>query len=161
MKEKEKNPVIETADQTITSYEQAVQAGLKFQEETWRSWCALLEQSTFGPEWQKRFNGMGVAGDSIMPTAQKRLEETASLMEKNARSSADLMKKAVDASLTPAIAESQSKWIEFAKDWLKAAQANVEGVMQINSRTVDSFFDFVRKNSDLTAQASAGAKAAA
>lgn len=148
MKEKEKNPVLETADQAIKNYEQALRAGLKFQEETYQSWSAMFNQCALGPEWQKGFINATAAVNGILPAAQKRLGETVELLEKNARLSADLMKKAADAAQTPTIAESQAKWMDFAKSSLGAAQFNVEALMQINSRAIDSFLGLVQKNSE-------------
>ena len=146
MKEKEKNPVVETADQAIRNYEQALRAGLKFQEETWQSWYTLLNQSPFGPDWQKRFAGLSEAANGVAVETQKQLEQTVELMEKNARLGADLMKKAVDASQTSALAESQSKWMALVKASLEAAQANVDAIMRINSRTAESLLNIVQKS---------------
>jgi hypothetical protein len=157
MKEKGKNPVLETADQTLKNYEQALRAGLKFQEETLQSWGSMLNQNTCQQEWQKGVTNATAAVSGILPAVQKRMEESVELMEKNARLSADLMKKAAEATQTPTIAESQSKWTEFAKASLEAAQFNVEAVMQINSRAIDSFLGFVQKNSALVQQREAKA----
>jgi hypothetical protein len=148
MKEKQNNPMSESADQAIKTYEEALRTGLKFQNEAWQSWCAMLNQSPLSPEWQKRYSHAFDAANSIMPAAQKRMEEAVDVMEKNARLGAELMKKAMDAAQTTAVAESQSKWMEFLKTSLDAAQFNVESLMRINSRAMESFTGFVQKNSE-------------
>ena len=92
MKEKEKNPILETADQNMKSYEQTLRTGLKLQEEAWQSWYAMLNQSQFGP---KRFNNVTGATNTVVPAVQKGLVETVDLMGKNALLGAELMKKAL------------------------------------------------------------------
>ena len=148
MKEKAKDPVLETADHAIKNYEQALRSGLKLQEDAWQSWCSLLNQSAAGPEWQNKVTGAVSAANAVVPVVQKRLEETVELMEKNARLGAELMKKAVDASQTTGIAESQSKWMDFIKTYLNAAQNNVDAVMRISSRGMESFLNLAQKNSE-------------
>jgi hypothetical protein len=155
MKEKAKDPVLETADQAIKNYEQTLRTGLKLQEDAWQSWCSLLNESPVGPDWQKKYAGAVSAATAVVPTIQKRLEETVELMEKNARVGAELMKKAVDASQTTSLVESQSKWMDFMKVSLDAAQSNVDAVMRINSRGMESFLSFVQKNSDFAQPRSA------
>jgi hypothetical protein len=152
MKEKEKNPVLETTDQVMKNYEQALRSGLKVQEEIWQSWCAILNQSPLGSEWPKRFFGASGGGNGIVPAAQKRMEEAVALMEKNAKLGADLFKKAVDASQAPGLAESQSKWMDFMKASLEAGRMNVEATVEIASRTMGSFLSAVEKNSELVQQ---------
>lgn len=148
MKEKQNNPVLESADEAIKNYEQALRTGLKFQEEAWQSWCALVNRTPASPDWQKKYAQVFDTANSIVPTIQKRLEETVELMEKNAKYGAELMKKAVDAAQTTAVGESQSKWVDYVKTSLEAAQYNVDSVMRINSRAIDSLVNYVQKNSD-------------
>jgi hypothetical protein len=152
MKEKEKNPVLETTDQVMRNYEQSLRGGLKFQEEIWQSWCAMANQSPFGGEWQKRFIGATGIVNGVAPATQKQLEESVALMGKNAKLSAELMRKALEASQAPGIAESQSKWMEFMKASLEAGRANVEATMEMTSRAMVSFLSFVEKNSELVQQ---------
>jgi hypothetical protein len=154
MKEKEKNPILETADQSMKNYEQTLRTGLKLQEEAWQSWYSMLNQSQFGPDWQKRFNNVTGATNTVVPAVQKGLVETVDLMGKNAILGAELIKKALDASQTPAVAESQSKWMDFMKTSLEAAQYNVEAVMRINSRAMDSIFKLAQKNNYFNQHAS-------
>jgi hypothetical protein len=87
---------------------------------------------------------------NVMPLAQRRMEDVMDLMEKNSRASAELMKKAVDAAQTPVIAESQAKWMEFWTSSLRAMQSNVEAFTEIGTKAIDSWIDFVRKNTETT-----------
>ena len=85
-----------------------------------------------------------------MPQTQRRMEEAMELMEKNSRTGAELVKKAVDAAQSPVPAESQAKWIEFWTASLKATQANAEAVAQLGARAMNSWIQFIQKNSEVT-----------
>jgi len=71
-------------------------------------------------------------------------------MEKNGRTGAELMKKAVDAAQTPAIAESQAKWMDFWTSSMGAVRSNAEAVTQISTKAIDSWIDFIRENTEVT-----------
>jgi hypothetical protein len=148
MKEEEKNPTTETADQGMKSYEQALSAGLKFQEEAWQCWYNLLNHSASNSDWQKYFAQASAAATGVMPTAHKRLEEGLKLMEQNSKVGAELVSKAVDAARAPTFKDSQSKWMEFWKGSVSLVRTNAEAVMTINSRAMDSWIDLVQKNTE-------------
>jgi hypothetical protein len=150
MSEKDKAPILEMADQAMKNYEQALKTGLKLQEEAGRYWGGLFNQNASTQDWQKRFLGFAGVANSLAPAHQKRMEEVLDLVEKNTRSSADLMKKAVDAAQTPVIAESQSKWLDVWISSLGAARSNAEAVTQIGGRAIDSWIEFVQKNTEVT-----------
>jgi hypothetical protein len=148
MKEKEKNPVLETADQAMKNYEQALRTGLRFQEEAWQCWSAMLNQSASNQEWQKYVSNATATANGVLPATQKRMEEAMELMEKNTKAGVDLIKKAVDAAQASGYAEGQAKWMEFWKASLGLARFNAENAMLMSSRAVDSWMNLVQKNSD-------------
>jgi len=82
--------------------------------------------------------------------AQRRMEEVMTLMEKNSRTSAELVKKAVDAAQTPVVSESQAKWMEFWTSSLGAVRSNTEALTEISTKAIDSWIDFVRKNTEVS-----------
>ena len=143
-------PIAEMADAVLKNYEQAVRTGLKFQEEAGRMWSSMLNQGNLAGDWQKRVNDFTGMANHFLPLAQKRLEDVMGLMEQNSRTSADLLKKAVDAAGTPALAESQAKWMDFWTESLCAVRSNAEAVSEVSGRAIDSWIDFVRKNSEWT-----------
>jgi hypothetical protein len=85
-----------------------------------------------------------------MPLAQRRLEEAMRFMEINSRTGAELMKKAVDAAQTSSLAESQAKWMDFWSSSMKAMQSNIETATDLSTQAIDSWIQFVRKNTDVT-----------
>jgi len=64
-------------------------------------------------DWQKRFSNMTGMASGLMPISHRRMEEVMSLVEKNNKANAELMQKAVEASQTRGVAESQAKWLDF------------------------------------------------
>src|SRR5262245_53508375 len=136
------------ADQAMKALEQACQTGLKLQEEAVRWWSGMWNHTAATQDWQKRMTNFTVIASDVLPAAQKRMEEVLSLMEKNGRTSADLMKKAVDAAQTPVIAESQAKWVDVWTSSLVALRSNAEAISEINTRAIDSWISFVRKNAE-------------
>jgi len=154
-KEKQDNhgqtrPMSNMADTAMKSYEQAIRTSFKLQEEAGRWWTSMFHQANLAQDWQRRLSTMTGMANNMMPLAQRRMEEVMDLMEKNSRTSAELLKKAVDAAQTPALAESQAKWMEFWTSSMGAVRSNTEAVSQISSKAIDSWIDFVRKNSEVT-----------
>jgi len=138
------------AEKAMRNYEQALRTSVKLQEEAGRWWTTMLNQTTSTQDWQKRMSNITSVANGVMPVAQRRMEEVMDLMQKNSRTGADLVKKAVDAAQTPAIAESQSKWIDVWTASLGAVRSNAEALTQINTRVIDSWIDFARKNTEVT-----------
>ncbi len=148
---KDKEPMIsmsEFTDSAVKNWEQALRTSLKLQEEAGRWWSSMFNQTAFAQDWQKRLSDMTGMANTWVPVAQKRMEEVMDLMEKNSRTGAELMKKAVDAAQTPTVAESQAKWMEFWTSSMGAVRSNAEAVTEIGTKALDSWIDFVRKNSE-------------
>ncbi len=144
MKETEKNPIVESAEQTIKSCEQALRNGLKSQEEATQRLTAMYNQAA--QESRKRFPSLSNLVDEMVPSTQKRMEEMMELMEKNTETSAELMKKALDAGQAQALGDCQSKWIEFWKASLHGARSNADAMTHINTRAMESWMEFLQKN---------------
>src|SRR5512133_333476 len=117
-------PVTDMAEKAMKNYEQALRTGLKFQEEAGKWWTSVFNQAGLTPDWHKRVNDWSGVASSLMPLAQRRMEEMLALMEKNSKTGSELVKKAVDAAQTPAMAESQAKWMDFWASSLGAVRSN-------------------------------------
>jgi hypothetical protein len=148
MKDREK-PMSDITDTAMKNYEQAIRTTLKFQEEAARCWTSLLNQGALVHDWQKRVDNYTGMANKLVPLTQQRLEEVIGLMEKNSRTGAELMKKAVDAAQTPDVSESQAKWMEFWTSSMGAVRSSTEAFAEIGTKAVDSWIDFVRKNTEL------------
>ncbi len=143
-------PMADMADKTLRNYEQALRTALKMQEEAGKWWTSMFNQTTMAQDWQKRLSNMSGMASSLMPIAQRRMEDVISFVEKNNKTSAELMKKAVEAAQTPSVAESQAKWVDFWTSSMGAARANAEAVSEMSTKAIDSWIDFVRKNTEVT-----------
>lgn len=134
------------AEKVMKNYEQAFRTGLKLQEEAVKCCTGLADPAEAAQECQKNMTNLTKLTSSLLPNAQKRMEEALELAEKNSRASTELLRKAVDAAQTPVIAESQTKWAEVASSSLGALRSNVEALTQINGRVIDSWIEFVKKS---------------
>ena len=148
MKDKE-NPMAELNEQALKNWEQALKASLKWQQDAGKWWNQWAGQPATAPEWQKCFTNWAALATDTIPAAQKRTDELLDLVEKNARTGLDLMKKAADAAQAPGIAESQAKWTDWWTASLDATRANAEAVVQIQSRAIDCCAEFMRKTQEL------------
>lgn len=145
---KQDKTMADMADKALKSYEQIVRTGLKLQEEAGRCWSSLLTQSASAQDLQKPLTRFNALAGEIVPEAQKRMQEVLDLWEKNARTGIELMKKAAEAAQTPVIGQSQSKWMDVWTTGMGASRANVEALMQVGSRSIDSWMEFVQKNTE-------------
>jgi len=141
-------PLADMAETAMRNYEQAMRTGLKFQEEAGKMWTSMFNQAACAQDWQKQVSGMTGVANSLLPLAQRRMEEVMSLLEKNGKTGAELIKQAVDAAQTPAVAESQAKWMEFWTSSMGALRSNAEAVSQISSKAIDSWIDVIRKTGE-------------
>ena len=149
-KEKERNPVLDTADQAMRGYEHALRTGLKLQEETWQCWHKMLSQSASGSDWQKQFATASAAVAEVMPVVHKRVDEALDLMEKNTRQGAELIQTAVEASQAGAFSESQAKWMDFWKSSLGLARSNTEAAMLMNSKVLEAWVGLVQRTPEFS-----------
>jgi len=140
----------DATDKARRQYEHAVRTGQKLQEEAGQWWTRMLNQTATATDWQKRFNNFATMTNRMLPLAQRRMEDAMELIERNSRTGADLMKKAMDAAQTPALAECQAKWLDFWTSSMKALQGNVEAVTEMNTKAIDSWVHFVRTNTETT-----------
>lgn len=148
MKEKTK-PISDITDAAMKNYEHAVRTSLKLQEEAGRLWNSVFTQGNLAQDWQKRFSNVTGIANSLVPLAQNRLEDVMTLLEKNNRTSAELMKKAVDAAQTPTLPESQAKWMDFWTSSVGAVRSNTEAFTEMSNKALDSWVAFVRQNAEV------------
>jgi hypothetical protein len=142
MTTKDKAQNYELFEQALKNYEQALQAGLKLQQESAKWWTDLLAQSGSPQEWQARFNEL--ASESMV-AAQKRMEENLKLVEQSSRTGIDLLKQAVDATKVDSVSTGQAKLQELWEASLAALRANATAINQANTKLVESCIQFAPK----------------
>jgi hypothetical protein len=148
-KETEREKVMsDMADKAMRNYDQIVRTGLKIQEEASRCWSSLLTQGASTHDWQRPASAFASMANGVLPQAQRRMQELLELAEKNTRSSVELMRKTAEAMQAPNIPERQAKWMDVWSTSLGAARSNADAVMQISSRMLDTWIDFIQKGSE-------------
>ncbi len=143
----------ELFEQAMKNYEQALQAGLKLQQESAKWWMDMMTQAGSPQEWQTKVNDM--AADSLA-MAQKRMEENLKLVEQSSRTSMDLLKKAMETTKTDTAMAGQTKMQELWESSLKAIQGNAAAIGEANAKWVESWLQMAPKSKPM-----AGTKAAA
>jgi hypothetical protein len=138
--------VKDATDTARQTYEQASRTGRMMQEEASTWWRTMMNTA----DWQKQVHSFIQIASSTVPLAQRNLEQMVELMEKNSRTSTELMKKAADALQAPLTGESQAAWMDFWTSTTKAAQTNAEGLMEFGTRAIDSWTEFVRRIAEVT-----------
>ena len=116
-------------DEALGTFNDAVKAGVKVQEEIGKWWSDALEQAGPADQWQKK--SRAIISEAI-PAAQKNAEEWLKLVEQNYKRSLGLLKKAweTDADASTMRAKTQELWessLELVRDNTQAvAQANIK-----------------------------------
>ena len=116
-------------DEAMGTFNDAVKAGVKVQEEIGKWWSDALEQAGPADQWQKK--SRAIISEAI-PAAQKNAEEWLKLVEQNYKRSLGLLKKAweTDADASTMRAKTQELWessLELVRDNAQAmAQANMK-----------------------------------
>jgi hypothetical protein len=146
-----KYPFSELVDQAMKNYEQALQAGVKLQEESSKCWTDFMNQTAAPADWQKRWNA---AATETIPLIQKRMEESLRLVEQGSRTSLDLLKQALQVTGTDTPASAQRKVQELWEASLQALRNNAQAVSQANAKVVESWMQLFSKQSEAAAAAS-------
>jgi hypothetical protein len=139
MSDKTKNPMSELMEQALRNYEQALQSGLKLQEESSKWWSDFLGQ-TAASDWQKRWKS---TANQTIPIVQKRMEDSLRLLEQSSRTSLDLLKQAFAVSANDSTASAQTKLQELWEASLEALRNNAQAVAQANGKFVESWVQLV------------------
>ncbi|HEV8494727.1 MAG TPA: hypothetical protein VGR76_20780 [Candidatus Angelobacter sp.] len=129
-------------DQAMKNYEQALQAGVKLQEESSKWWTDFMNQTAVPADWHKRWNATAV---ETIPILQKRMEESLRLVDQGSRTSLDLMKQALQVTGTDSAASAQTKMQELWEASLQALRNNAQAVSQANAKVVESWMQLFSK----------------
>ena len=121
-------------DDAFKTYEQALNTGIKIQEETVNLWKNVLCDSPTPTEMQKRLSAII---DEGFPAAKKRMEESLRALEEQYKVGADLMQKAVQVWQPGTMAESQSRIRDLWESSLTAIRHNAQYMVKTNQQILD------------------------
>ena len=153
MSEKAKPQGSELFEQAMKNYEQALQAGLKLQQESAKWWMDLVSQAGCAQDWQTKANDLASESVSVI---QKRMEDNLKLVEQSSRTSLDLLGKAMDAMKADTLSSGQAKVQEVWEASLNTVRSNATAINQANTKWIESWMQMMPK-----ATATPGAKTAA
>lgn len=142
MADKTKNPASDMLDEGLKNYEQALRAGLKFQEEAGKYWTRLVNQAASPQDFQKQVSSFT---NEVIPAARKAMDDCVELAEQNSRTGVDLVKKGLETAQATSYAEAQTKVADLCESSLKSLKANAQALVDINAKVADSWFAFVKK----------------
>jgi len=145
-----KNTMSELMEQAMKNYEQALQSGLKLQEESSRWWTDFMTQSTTATDWQKRWK---TTATQTIPIVQKRMEESLRLVEQSSQTSLDLLKQALAVTASDSPANAQTKVQQLWEASLRALRQNAQAVAQANAKVVESWMQLFTAGTETGAPA--------
>ena len=146
MAEKGKAQMSELFEKAIQNYEDALKTGLKIQEESGKWWAKMLEQTGSAQDWQRQIRAMA---SELLPETQKRVEQSLKLMEQNGRMSLELFQRAMEAAQSSSIMEGQNRFMQLWEASLNAIKDSTQAVTMANSKALESWMDFFRKNAEM------------
>lgn len=130
-------------EQALDTFDAAMKAGVKAQEEATKWWSDLLGDAGSIQDWQRK--AVSAVGE-MLPTAQKNAEDYLHVLEQNARNSMDLLKKAMEAGQSESLADLQAKTQKLWESSLTTLRTNTQAVVQANAKALESLTDLARKN---------------
>jgi hypothetical protein len=145
MSDKTKTPRSDLFDQAVKNYEQALKTGVRLQEECGKWWTNVLSQTTRPQDWQKN---AASALHEAFPAAEKNMEETLRLMERNSRGSLDLLKQATEAAQSTSFADGQARLQKLWQTSLELLQHNAQAITQANIKLVETWTQLARKSTN-------------
>ncbi len=128
--------------QAIETFESAVKTGVKMQEESTRRFTDMLRDWGSPIEWQKK--SQAVMTEAIQVT-QKNVEEAVKVMNQNAKTTMELMQKALDARNVSSEADQEARGRELWESALGAMRSGTEAVLQANARVLESWTALAKK----------------
>jgi len=128
-------------DQAVTTFGDALKAGVKIQEEVGKWWSDALEQAGPVTEWQKKSRAMV---SEAIPAAQKNAEEWLKLVEQNYKRSMTLLKKAFETNADPA--EIRAKTQQLWEESMELIRDNAQAMADANKKVLELWAGMLKKN---------------
>ena len=123
-------------DEAVTTFQTAINTGVKLQEEAMKIVTETVHEYA-SPEATQKFNT--VLKEQTIPATQKNMQEMLDLMNQNASSSLDLLKKSLEVGQGANLEDVQQRTCALWEDTLSVMRKNSQALVQSNQRIVDSF----------------------
>jgi hypothetical protein len=128
-------------DQAVSTFGDALKAGVKIQEEVGKWWSDALEHAGPVNEWQKKSRALV---SEAIPAAQKNAEEWLKLVEQNYKRSMTLLKKAFETNADPA--EIRAKTQQLWEESMELIRDNAQAMADANKKVLELWAGMLKKN---------------
>jgi hypothetical protein len=129
-------------DQAAKSFGEALQAGVKAQEQVVGFWSDALNKTSAG-DYQEKARA---AFAGTVPAAQKSAEEYLKLVDANYRKSLEALKKACETTCGYTPAEFQAKARALFEAAVDLVKDNTQALTQTNQRVFEAWAEVLRQN---------------
>ena len=128
--------VNEMFGQAAQFFQNAVQAGIKIQEQSTKSMSQLMSSLNSPQQWQESAQA---TMSQLMDTTEKNMAEAIDLMNKNTKSAMDLLEKAFQARESMGQGDGQARLKEMWETAVGSFLRNSEVMLQANNRLLESW----------------------
>ena len=142
-------PLTGLFDQAAKSFGEALQAGVKAQEQVVGFWSDTLSKSGAGEYHEKARAAIA----STVPVAQKSAEEYLKLVDANYRKSVEALKKACDGGVGLTPTEFQTRARSLFDTSVELVKENAQALVQTNQRVFEAWAEVLRQNGATVAAA--------
>lgn len=129
-------------NQAVDTFDTALKAGVKMQQEMIDWWSELAGQASV-TEYRDRVQD--IAAEAV-PIAQKNVEEQLKAFDQSCKNCLDLLKRGLETAQSDSVSDLQARTQELWEASLKTMRNNTEAIVQANTRAMTSFADLARKN---------------
>lgn len=130
-------------DQAVSTFGDALKAGVKIQEEVGKWWSDAMDQTGPAQEWQKK--SRSIVSEAI-PAAQKNAEEWLKVVEQNYRRSMELLKKAFDQTPAASSKDMQARTQDLWEASLDVIRDNAQAMSEANMKMMELWAGVLQKN---------------
>lgn len=145
--------VSEMFRQGVDTFEAAMKATAKMQEESARRFTDMLQEIGSPAQWQKRVQTLMTEAVSV---TQNNLDQAVKVMNQNAAATMELFQKAIQTTPVQQGPDAEEKYRELWESALGTLRRNTETILQANSRVAESWADLARKVSGQAVEIMAG-----
>jgi hypothetical protein len=128
--------VNEMFTQAAQMFQSAMEAGIKIQEESTKSFTEMINRLGSPQQWQQQAQA---AMEQTMAAVHQNVDEAIKLMNENTRTSLELLEKAFSAQQSTASGDGQTRTREIWETAIGSLRRNTEVIMQANNRLLESW----------------------
>ena len=132
--------VNEMFEQAAKLFENALQAGIRIQQESSKSLMEMMSQAGSPQQWQKKAQ---TAMEQAMAIAQKNVDEALGVMNENAKSNLELLQKAFSRPVESA-SDIQARTSEAWETAIGSLRRNAEMMVRSSNRVLESWNEIAK-----------------